>query len=164
MTALAEALRGMQKVDEAESLFLGALKTLEAAEVGEVVEVADCLVGLAAIDRGRGKFDEGEAKLVRALAIRERRGKTHPDVARCLGELGDLERAPGQARGGGVTLSRGVGRLGAGRGSPDHPDFAELLSSYAELLRRLGRTDEADRMSARSRSILDKRAPEPAPR
>ena len=41
---------------------------------------------------------------------------------------------------------------------PDHPDVATSLQNYAALLRKTGRTAEADRLEARAKAIRAKHA------
>ncbi len=43
---------------------------------------------------------------------------------------------------------------------PKHPDVAQSLENYAALLRKNGRTAEADKMAARAKAIRVKRAKE----
>ena len=43
---------------------------------------------------------------------------------------------------------------------PEHPNVAQVLASYAELLRETKREDEAEKMEARAQAIRAKHAPE----
>ena len=118
---------------------------------------------LARIDRERGRYDDGLAKLKRVLAIRERRGKDHPEVARCLRELGEVEQARGKNAEAEAAYRRAL-VIWTKAGLTDHPLLAGLLESYARWLRRVGRSREADELDARARAIRAKQAAESSKR
>ena len=157
MVTLSASYLGQGKLADAERLLKEALAIDERAYGSEGREVADSLIGLARIDREHGRYDNGLAKLKRVLVIREHRGKDHPDVARCLRELGELE----QARGNNVeaeSVYRRALAIWPRAGLPDHLQFARLLESYAKWLRRVERSREAHEMDARARAIRAKQS------
>ncbi len=43
---------------------------------------------------------------------------------------------------------------------PEHPDVAKVLENYADLLRKMGREEEASNMDARAKAIREKNAQE----
>ena len=46
---------------------------------------------------------------------------------------------------------------------PEHPNVAASLENYAELLRKMGRDEEAEKMEARAKAIRAKHAQENPP-
>ena len=113
MTVLAEALRGVQKVDESESLLLS------------VVEDPGSSRGRRGgqsrrLPRGSGGDRPGSRQVRRgggeARASPGDPGETGQDAPGCRAmprATRDSRTGSGKAHGGGVALSRGVGRLGA---------------------------------------------------
>ena len=65
------------------------------------------------------------------------------ELARERRELGEAERL--QARAGGVAMEV----LG-----PDHPEVATYLKSWADVLKQLGRREEARELQARAQTLF----------
>ena len=101
MAALAAILDGQQNQDEAESLYLDALRIYERSPEGNAGELAVTLNGLGALYATRGSLEQAETILTRALSLKkETLGPRHPDVAVTLNNLalvykrqGDFTRA-----------------------------------------------------------------------
>ncbi len=74
-----------------------ALAIAERTAGADSSETAEVLIAFAAIDRERHRSADGQTKLERALAARERRGKDQPSVADCHTELGRIDQAQGNA-------------------------------------------------------------------
>jgi len=155
MLTPATSYRGQGKHAEALRLLNDAMPIFEKAEGKDGSDVADCLVEQAAIDRDRGTLADEEAKLKRALVIRERRGKDHPQVARChesLAQLYQAQRRHAEAE----AEYRHALYIWAKACLQDHPQVAKLLDHYAEMLRRRGLSHEAKEMESRAQSIRSK--------
>ena len=101
MAALAAILDGLLEQDEAEAMYVDALRIFERAPEANRGEIAVVLNGLGALYARRGSFDQAEALLTRAVSLKEATlGARHPDVAVTLNNLGlvykrrgDLTRA-----------------------------------------------------------------------
>jgi tetratricopeptide (TPR) repeat protein len=155
MVTLAASYIGQKKLAEAEGLLKEALAIAEKKSGADSSEVAAALITLGAIDRDAGRFDDSLSKLKRALEIRERRGKGHPDVANVLLELGELDQARGENALAEAEYERALS-IWAKAGLPEHPQVAKILASYAKLLRRLGRTAKAREMEIEAEGIRAK--------
>ena len=92
-----------------------ALEIAKKTRGDEGSNVAAPLIRLGTIDREAGRFEEGQSKLRRALAIRERLGKGHPGVAAVLLELAELDQARGDNALAESEYERALSILGEGR-------------------------------------------------
>jgi tetratricopeptide (TPR) repeat protein len=140
--------------EEAERLYRRALDILERVYGPEHHEVAVTLNNLAALAHARGRNDEAETLFQRALTIKERVfGPNHPDVAMTLNNLAvfykslrNYERAESLYQRSLSIFERALG--------PDHFKVAACLDNYARLLWKMGRQDQARKVSARAKAIL----------
>jgi tetratricopeptide (TPR) repeat protein len=154
LAALAGLLDAQGKTEEAERLYAQALSTFERALGQEHYEVAVSLNNLAAIHFARGNTVLAEAFYWWALHNKEQTlGHDHPDVAMTVmftaqGKLADAAEMYARA------LSIFVRTL-----APSHPHIAMCAENYAELLRTLGREDEADALVARHSGEAENGAP-----
>jgi len=107
--------------------------------------------------RAQGRYSEAEPLVRRSLAIVERAfGPDSPGVSNNLQSLATLYARQGkpEAEAMFVRLLENQERtLG-----PDHPNVAATLEEYAELLRNLNRSVDADALEARARAIRAKQA------
>jgi hypothetical protein len=79
-------------------------------------------------------------------------GSDHPHVAAVLLEIGllDVERQSYSLAEDNFRLALDIRSRSLG---PDHPKVADVLDKYAELLRDLDRTSEAEELELRSEAI-----------
>lgn len=94
---------------------------------------------------------KGEAPLfLQAIAhLRRTAGDEHHWVAEALFGLGRLRFEQGRLEDA-ETLYQKALAMRENIHGPNHPDVAEVATAYAALLRRAGRSTEADQMEARA--------------
>jgi tetratricopeptide (TPR) repeat protein len=89
MAALAAILDALLEHDEAEAMYVDALRIFERAPETNRGEIAVVLNGLGALHARRGSFEQAEALLTRAVSLKkETLGPRHADVAVTLNNLG----------------------------------------------------------------------------
>ncbi|MBO0790394.1 MAG: tetratricopeptide repeat protein, partial [Ktedonobacteraceae bacterium] len=76
--------------EEAEHLFVQALRIREQQLGPTHAEVAETLNGLANLYRDQGKYEQAEPLYQRALDIRKQQGPTHPHTAFTLHDLANM--------------------------------------------------------------------------
>ncbi len=76
----------------------------------------------------------------------------NPSIANTLNVIGDVQRDQGRFAEAEATYRRALDLRERVLG-PSATGVAETLTNYAELLRKMGRTTEADRMAARAAAI-----------
>jgi tetratricopeptide (TPR) repeat protein len=137
-----------RRVNEAERQFADAVK--EAEQFGEDDNrLAVSLNNLAAVYHTQGKYSMAEPHYLRALEIRKRiLGDEHKDIASNLYNLAvlysakkDYDKAEGYYLQALAIREKALG--------DKHPDLQPILKSFAELMRRMDRTAEAEALDAR---------------
>jgi tetratricopeptide (TPR) repeat protein/transcriptional regulator with XRE-family HTH domain len=138
-----------EKFADAERHIQSALAISEKVRGPDHLEVANRLSNLAEVYRKQEKFDEAEPLCQRALAIiRTTVGPEHPEMMYPLNRLAVLyytrekyiQAAPLYQQ----TLLLMEKILG-----PEHPDTARVLWGYAQVIKKLGREDEAQELERR---------------
>lgn len=121
--------------------------------------VAGTLNNLANLYLDQGKYDEAETLYQQALGIREKRLEAnHPETAQSLYDLGRLYDIQGQyAKAEPLYLS--VLTIREQQLGLQHPETAKIVESYAALLRKTYRQDEARALENR---LLEKQVGETA--
>jgi len=158
LSQLAQVYAGQGKHVEAEPVYLHALKIYQAVHGENHADVAATLNNLGVLHRLYGQYAEAEPLLTRALAIKENLlGPDHPDVALGAANLGQLWVAQGQPEKAEPYYRRALAirqkTLGA-----SHPEVAKTLEDLANVLRKLGRNNEAVALDLQARDIRAKRS------
>ena len=142
--AYAAILDGLQRYDESEAIYRGALVTFEKTFGLEHYEVASNLHNLAAVLCTRGDLDEAEKLYRRALAIKEKLlGAESPEAALTRNNLGALLNLKGRPREAAAMLQSAVETL-LSRLAPDHPHLAFARASLESALLSLRGLDAED--------------------
>ena len=100
----------------------------------------------------QGKASEAQAKLERALAIYAKLGLKTSQVAETLHHLAVVYQVQGKYTAAQTHLQRALALWEKERGT-DHPTLVHPLQNYAELLRQMGREEEATKVEARVKDI-----------
>jgi tetratricopeptide (TPR) repeat protein len=154
-------LMQMARYEEAEPIIRRALENKEQVLPTEHPEVAESLHSLGEVLRRLGKHDEATEILTRALVIQERVfGPVHPEVALTLASLGALYRDTNREAEAAEAFERAIEAYGGSHG--DHPELADCLDEYAELLDGTGKHDEAAQLRIRAETIRAQNKPESA--
>lgn len=134
MVALAAILDGLERFDEAESLYLDALGMLERSPSKNAHEIGVALNDLGANNARRGRLDEAEALLTRALSVKRRAcGAEHPDVALSLNNLAYVyERKQAVTRA--LELYAEALRIFERAIGPEHPKTLDCRRNYERAL------------------------------
>lgn len=158
LSQLAQVYAGQGKHVEAEPLYLQALKIYQAVYGETHADVAATLNNLGVLHRMYGQYAEAEPLLTRALAIKEQLlGPDHLEVALSAANLGQLYVAQGQPARAEPFYRRALAIRRKTLGS-SHPEVAKTLEDLANVLRKLGRTDEAVALDVQAREIRAKRS------
>jgi len=137
----AAILRRLDRLDEAEPLYLQALARFR-AENAEL-EVPILLNSLAVLARRRGAFEEAERYYMDSIAARESiDSRVNPDIAATLANLGRLFVMQGRYEEAIEVLDESLAQHVELFGE-DHFNIAYPLVSLAQTQRELGRLDEA---------------------
>jgi tetratricopeptide (TPR) repeat protein len=132
--AYAAILDGLQRYDESEAIYRGALLTFEQIFGPEHYEVASNLHNLAAVLCARGDLDDAEKLYRRALTIKEKLlGAESPDAALTRNNLGALLNRKGRPKEAAVLLQSAVEIL-QDRLAPDHPHLALARANLESAL------------------------------
>ena len=134
LVALAAILDGQRKFDEAESLYLDALRILEASPNANAAEIGVALNDLGAQYVERGRFDRAEELLVRASDLKARRlGARHPDVAVSLNNLATLHERRGDTDRASALFGEALQIVESALG-PNHPKTVDCRRNYERCL------------------------------
>ncbi len=158
LSQLAQVYAGQGKHTEAEPVYLQALKIYQAVHGENHADVAATLNNLGVLHRMYGQYAEAEPLLARALAIKEKLlGPEHADVALGAANLGQLWVVQGQPEKAEPFYRRALAIRQRALG-PSHPEVAKTLEDLANVLRKLGRKDEAMALDIQAREIRAKRS------
>ena len=158
LSHLAQVYAGQGKHVEAEPLYLQALKIYQAVHGETHADVAATLNNLGVLHRMYGQYAEAEPLLMRALSIKERLlGPDDPDVALSAANLGQLYVAQGHPAKAEPFYRRALAIRKKALGS-SHPEVAKTLEDLSNVLRKLGRRNEAVALDLQAREIRAKRS------
>jgi tetratricopeptide (TPR) repeat protein len=144
---------------DAEPLYRRAIAIREKALGPGHPELAIALNNLGAMYRLQGRYSEAESLYRRALAIRETSlGKNHPAVFTSLNNLAVLYHVQGRYEKAEDYYRRALG-VAKHAVRPDDPNLLKTLESYGNLLRRMNRDADAERIDQRIEAIRGKNRP-----
>jgi tetratricopeptide (TPR) repeat protein len=143
------------KYEQAEPLFQRALKICEQKLDPDDPEIAATLDNLGQLYERQGRYVEAEQYYQRALDIQERVLGEHPRTAITLFSMGVLYTLQERYEQAELLFQHSLTIRENVFGS-EHPNVATCLESYADLLRKMGRTEEAVKMEQRARRIREK--------
>ena len=153
---LGTVLHAQGRLAAAEPLYRRALAIREKTSGPSGADLAPTLQNLGVLLLATNRPGEAEPLLRRALAIREKNlGAGHPDVAETLARLAQIDADRGRLAEAERLYRRALAILEPNDG---HPATLEVLDSYALLLRRADRDDDADRVEARAQKLRDRAA------
>lgn len=121
----------------------------------EVIDDADALNDEILRLYGAGKYGEALPLAERVLALREKSGPEHIDVAQALNNLSEIHRAIGHYGECERLYRRALAILTKAHGV-DHPDTATTMNNIAGLLKDQGRYAEAEPLMTQSLAIREK--------
>jgi CHAT domain-containing protein/tetratricopeptide (TPR) repeat protein len=152
---LGEDARLMGRYDAAEALLARAMSLYDRLPPGSQrdVAVANTLVSLAAVSRDRGDLAEAEARITRALAIRETHEPDTLHLAEDREVLAGIQRERGRLADARATYEQVLQT--ASRAIPGSELEARALHSLGELDRKEGRAGSAAEMFGRAVDALD---------
>ncbi len=131
------------KYEQAEVLFQRALRIWEQRLGSDHFLVADPLDGLALLYKEQGKYKQAEAFFQRALHIKKHAfGPQHPAIADSLCHLACFHQVQQQTTEALSLYRQALTLYGLTLGSY-HPKTRATRNAYIQLLRNLGRVDEA---------------------
>jgi tetratricopeptide (TPR) repeat protein len=138
-----------KKYREAEPLYKRSLAIWEQTQGPDSAFVAVSLDNLASLYCAQQRFATAEPLYMRSLKIREKDSLTSLET---LALLNDALNQPNKAD---LFYKRAllIGEQGMGG---EHPEVAEIMETYAVLLRNLKRPAEASRVEAKAREIKSK--------
>src|SRR6185437_9183454 len=111
------------------------------------------LNNLFAVVAAQKRIDEAEPSLRRALAISAAAGDKNPRVLRMQANLAGLEAERGRFQDSAKLYAEVIAAQERMLG-PDHPQVAETLAAYSEVLRKLHQKTAAKQAEMRSNAIL----------
>ena len=145
---------------EAEPLYLRSLAIWEKALGPDHPDVAIAVHNLANLYRNLGKYAEAEPLYLRSLTIWQKTlGPDHPYVGISLRERANLYRDQGNYADAEPLYVRSL-QIFEKSLDENHLNMAETLENYILLLRKMNRTDEADKFDIRLEAI---RSPQKKP-
>lgn len=158
---LAVALDALGRDDEAEALYLEAIRLQENVHGPADPALAVMLSRLAGLYAGREEYVRAEPLLRRALSVREDvAGPYHPYTALAVEELGDLMLAQERTREAVVQYERAV-QIRTQVFGAAHRSLGHVLTSSAMAYRALDRTGEAEAALKQALAIWHDGTPAP---
>jgi tetratricopeptide (TPR) repeat protein len=143
---LASILVGQGHQNEAEAMARTAVDDFERALGSGSPEVTKALIALATIYRTAGKYEQSIPLCQRAITSDSALFRyEHPGVARDLTELAYNYAAQKRYADAEPLYKRAL-EMQLRVLPPDHPDSRKTLDAYADLLRTLGRNEEAEKL------------------
>jgi hypothetical protein len=153
--ALGRAEHEQNNYQQAEPLYLRALRIREQTLGTEHPDTAQSLNNLAALFYAQGQYVEAEPLLVRTLRINETAlGAEHPDTAVAFNNLASLYEAQGRYGEAVPLLERALGIYETALGA-EHPLTATSLNNLASLYKSQGRYGEAEPLYQRALHIRE---------
>jgi eukaryotic-like serine/threonine-protein kinase len=145
---LGSMLADMGRLEEAEPLLLEALE-IRTRIFGDGLPTTTVLNNLARLRQRQGNYAEAEALWTRATAIRrDMLGRGHPAAVSTLLGMANMRRLQENWAGSAEAYEEAIGYL---RGSG--PVAPEALTDYGQVLRVLGRIDEAEALEAEALQV-----------
>jgi tetratricopeptide (TPR) repeat protein len=152
---VAEFYRERENYQRAQTLAQDALAMAESSEPQNVMDVVQCLDGLARIQLAAGTEDHGASPAERALELAEQeRGEDHSDLTPHIALMARIAAKKGD-EGNAVTLWRRAIELTEKDLGPHCPELVELLEPYATLLKESGKPAEAEEIEDRIVTIRE---------
>lgn len=151
---LSNVLLETGKIDEAERKLERSLEIRRVALGEDHPWFATSLFNLGRASAERGDLQDARVKMVEGLRVAEAAlGGDHTIIATYLRYLGRVESRSGMLASAEARFQRCV-EIQASLLGPADPGVAPCLEPYAELLVELGRSEEAEAMSARAASMV----------
>ena len=136
MVALAAILDGQEKFEEAEPMYVDALRILERSPEQNAGEIAVALNDLGALYTQLGALDRAQDLLTRASDIkRQTIGPAHPDVAVTLNNLALVHKRRGDVARATVLYQDAIGIFESSLGA-DHPKTVACRRNYDRCIDR----------------------------
>jgi tetratricopeptide (TPR) repeat protein len=143
LIGLAYLYSQQNQFEEAELLYKQTLQIRELALGAEHSEVAESFIGLATVLSKRGKYEEAEPLYHRALIIYQQHlGQQHPDVAETLHQLAHFHQQQ-QHSSEALSYYQQALTIREKALGLHHPNTNATRTAYTNLLRELGREEEA---------------------
>ncbi len=153
LNALATNYAFQKMFDQAESLNMRALSIFEQVRGPDHPDVALCLTCLSDSYYYQKNYDQVKRANQRALAIYERVGAVEqPDAARAMGNLAAMCEEEGDYVQAEQLYLRALTIMERALGS-EHRDLFAFVWQYAQILRKMGREQEAIPLEARAWAI-----------
>ena len=157
---LALVYKSERRWDEAEALLRKTLTIRERRLGPSDPEVALVLNNLGVLLQSEKRLAEAEPLLARALGIWEARvGPKHPWLAAGFNNAAVVDEALGHFDQAETHFKRAI-EIASAELPADHPDLTSYRASYAHLLRRIGRKEEARKLEASVNRARQKHARE----
>jgi tetratricopeptide (TPR) repeat protein len=137
MENLASALHDLNKLDEAEGLYIRTLGLRRRVMGPDDPQVADTLGNLATLKRDRGDLGAAEALLREALEIRRRTAGDHPDTALSLGSLAVIVASKGDFDGA-LPLAEEAVAMRRRLAGPRNHEAARALANLGQIQQAKG--------------------------
>jgi tetratricopeptide (TPR) repeat protein len=135
------------KLAEAESLFAQSISLWKKASAGEASYLVGPLRGLAEVHFQRKQFDQAHELLSRAEALmKDNHGNEHPALAGIYHQQAALSAAEQDDLKAEALFRQALQMFERFYGA-EHQDVAEVLSDYADFLKKRGRDREAAELS-----------------
>ena len=136
----------------AERLFLQTLDQAKQAGISDE-RVASIFYFLGELYRLKGENDQAEIYLWKALPIWAKTvGPTHPEMAKGLTSLSLIYEGKGEYEKA-LPLVKQALKVREGAYGSDHPNIIPTLDQYANLLKQMNRTEEAEALIAKRRNV-----------
>jgi tetratricopeptide (TPR) repeat protein len=141
-----------RRYKEAEELYGKALDIFKRQPRPDNADIAQVLNNIGVLKLGRGL--DAVATLEEACAkLQLARGPGHPAMVKALSNLGAAYAGAGRLAEAERTVRRGL-EIGEARLPAGHPDMGEILTTYAEVLKKAGNKRESAAALKRARSII----------
>ena len=152
LQCVGDSLADLGTTREAEEIFKRIVKTSEAHPGNGDSTLGFALLSLGELETQERRFNEARQTLARALALREKTdGKASAAYAECLAASAQLRAAEGHPEAAVPFYDEAVRTLSAVQGEA-HPHVLANLTAWADVLKRLGRQDQARELEARVRA------------